>query len=1288
MDPEEDTKELSIIERLKAARLQAEGGQADPGPDVVKEPIDNKDFIETQKDIYEGTYTPPEDSSQEDFNSAFSEAQEKSSNQEAFEAAFEEANKNFLEMQDGFKASQEPEETVSEEDTESFTTSWTDDLSYVDAIKQHDDMIATIGEADSPFTFSMGSLIYTDKNGKNTFVPRPEPRTWDVAKSLWPFNDFNFEDIGSKVPLTSVAALGVRESLYDADELISAGKDKFGDVTGLYNSNTLDAAQKRSVDVNTGDSIIDAIVADGFPALLAGGGTGALVFKSMQTAPKVLRGLYKFAPKAMDRIGTTVRGATTALTGEAAAVATTGSDEETFRDWLNTEGMSETEADKLIGHRMNVFVEGMVLGGIVTGGALGGKALVMGAYDFLGRGVMDMFRGRSAVERQVYQEVTRRLGSLTSKSTAEEVSAIQAEIAEIVKENKEVMVKSLADLEKERPQQFTTVEALLRGDSDNLNPSVLRADQTGTANEVGNVPIQMTDGNNTTLNAEITAPTNALQDDLAQQRVALGGDGGQAEQVVMQDAANTLTDQSTRLIDDAVGGLADAQAKYDQSVQVILARTSDDAELIGQLQNLQAKYPDELADVSTANQKTLEAGLRNSYEALSNEKNRLYAKIQGGAVDVEGLVNTLEGLDPTFFDPARLGLKSNSMFGQFMNTVKNTTSKVDNLISQAESLELQLLDTALEPQKRVDLERSLNQINATLGPDRDKAVAKLVGEFFDTEGLDFGDLYTEVRPAVSQAANDLFNSSAVTDKAAGRVMRKFIDYIDNKAVDYVRDTSPELAQAAEEAKRFYEDDYAPFFSGNKNKEFAGVLSRYARLYDGTIGRTRGGDLTPRATGKEFGSRDYKEKLDALVKGEVLQSGSIPIFQNVADLLGKNLNGKILGEPSVLFDYMMFDILQQFHGKVRSGGMDSVDVGSIITALNKHAAVVSKVFPDKTSEIRQFVDQLEAVKGDAAKIESIFADASNAATDAKIKVYDSVLTKFWASRGNPKNAEAIKAGTKIVPTENPYGKFTKFFTGENALDDLTALMAEIDSLPKGEYAKSEGEIVMDGLKMAYNRFINEKLFTASRNLTGGQELSVRQAQNVVDEVGSPQFLDVARKIYADTPEWPDALAVATNSAKESTINKRATPNPAQSATNFNMNAQTATNRLIYTFIGPLSRTGTRLKALGAGIIQGFNPNEVAREVTAQLYADPDYFLELAKRYNRTPTDPLIEQLMVRYLIGGLIKTDLDDDSDARADTLMDAAGDVASAITPDVIESGFTSASDAAGILADQIAPAR
>ena len=91
---------------------------------------------------------------------------------------------------------------------------------------------------------------------------------------------------------------------------------------------------------------------------------------------------------------------------------------------------------------------------------------------------------------------------------------------------------------------------------------------------------------------------------------------------------------------------------------------------------------------------------------------------------------------------------------------------------------------------------------------------------------------------------------------------------------------------------------------------------------------------------------------------------------------------------------------------------------------------------------------------------------------------------------------------------------------------------------------------------------------------------------------------------------EALELSTTLARDSSVLKRATPNPAQSATNFNMNAQTATNRLIYTFVGPLSRGGTRIKAGAAGVIGSIAPNVRAAEITARLYADPEYFLELA------------------------------------------------------------------------------
>lgn len=1153
---------------------------------------------------------------------------------------------------------------------EGFTTSSFDDMTFQDAMAQYKQARDSIGQEDSPFSTSFGSLVYTDSNGTNTFVPMPQPRNWDIVKSLWPFNDFNAEDVKARVPLTTVAGFGIRESVNDATEMGAAGIDYFGSATGMYDTDLLSSAQEGSIKLNTGDSILDAIIADGAPALLAGGGTGALVFKSLKYAPTVLRGLAA------------------AVSGEVAATATTGTDEGTL--WLDfgpeDMGLSEDEKGKLIAHRMNTFMEGMIIGGAFTGTALTLKAGGMAAYDFLGKGIADMFSGRPAVEREVYEKVSLALSGLTSKATPQEIADIQAELAEIVSQNKEVLVKSLADLEKERPQTFDTVTALLRGNSENLNPSNLRGNRAGVVNESGTTPIQMTDGTSTTLNDQVNAPVNAIQEDLADQRQALGGGEGTvatqvnaqvlpADQAVMQDAADVMVNQSRRVVDDAQGGLEAAQAKFDADVDAVLANRADDIEMMAALEELQKKYPDQLADIKLEGVGTIKSDVRNAYEAVKYEKDRLYREVEGGALDVDGLVETLESLDPSYFDPARLGLPPKSMFGNFMNKFKSTQAQVDNLLKEADSISAKLANP--KSKNKEALQNRLDEIDSIVGGDPDAAVKKLMGDFIEGEGLTFGDLYTDIRPAISRAASDLFSANTPESKAAGRVMREFISYIDNDALDFAAQSDAGLKEAADAAKSFYQNNYADFFGGDS------VLARYANLYDSTIGRTPGTNLTAKATGKEFGVREYNEKLNTLVNGEVLGSGNEDIFQNVADLLGKNLNGEQLGNPDLLFDYMMFDVIQNFHSKVRTGGMKAVDVEAMLNQLNKHATVVSKVFPEKTASIRKFIDELEAVKGSSTDLETKLATASENATVAKSKLYDSILSKFWDNKGTPKASE-IAAGSEIRPTSNPYSNFVSIFTDTQALNRLDDLMAEIDALPKGNYAKSEGEIVMDGLKLSFNKFIDDKIFTAARNLTGGKELSVAQADKILEDVRTPQVMALARKIYKDSPEWVEALENTLDFARDAAINKRATPNPSQSATNFNANAQTATNRLIYTFIGPLSRTGTKLKALGSGIINKYDTNQLAAEVTAQLYADPDYFLELARRFNSSPKDPLLEQLMVRYLFGGIIKTDLDEDSENRSDAIKDVGSGIASSVTPDLIESGFTSVSDAVPVITEAL----
>ena len=105
---------------------------------------------------------------------------------------------------------------------------------------------------------------------------------------------------------------------------------------------------------------------------------------------------------------------------------------------------------------------------------------------------------------------------------------------------------------------------------------------------------------------------------------------------------------------------------------------------------------------------------------------------------------------------------------------------------------------------------------------------------------------------------------------------------------------------------------------------------------------------------------------------------------------------------------------------------------------------------------------------------------------------------------------------------------------------------------------------------------------------------------------------------------------------------------QSATGYNRQATTATNRLIYATVGPLTRAGTRIRSLSQALINSSDPDSVAKKVTQNLLKDPEYFLLLARKYNTNPGDPLLADSIVRYALSGVLKTEYEDSSQAEDD----------------------------------------
>ena len=182
--------------------------------------------------------------------------------------------------------------------------------------------------------------------------------------------------------------------------------------------------------------------------------------------------------------------------------------------------------------------------------------------------------------------------------------------------------------------------------------------------------------------------------------------------------------------------------------------------------------------------------------------------------------------------------------------------------------------------------------------------------------------------------------------------------------------------------------------------------------------------------------------------------------------------------------------------------------------------------------------------------------------------------------------------------------------------------------------------MRGLKLAYNRYLDDQVLAIAEEAGGTRPLKVAPVAKASNDL--TQLFEVGDIIYADQPQFMQAIRGTLDAAAEVAQGARATPIRSQSATAFNQETATATTRLIYLIVGPLSRAGSRVRAIVGGAIEKADADTKATAIRNRILQEPDYFLELADRYNKNPRDPLLEDQMINYLSTAILKTDVEDD----------------------------------------------
>ena len=175
----------------------------------------------------------------------------------------------------------------------------------------------------------------------------------------------------------------------------------------------------------------------------------------------------------------------------------------------------------------------------------------------------------------------------------------------------------------------------------------------------------------------------------------------------------------------------------------------------------------------------------------------------------------------------------------------------------------------------------------------------------------------------------------------------------------------------------------------------------------------------------------------------------------------------------------------------------------------------------------------------------------------------------------------------------------------------------------------------------------------------KEVPLAKAQQEFD-----QTLRIGREVFKDKPEIAEALEAYAEVAGFVQANKNARTNVGLSPTAFLQDASTATNRLIFTLIGPLSRAGTRVRAFSSAVFQKVDPTRRAMEIYDEILSDPNKFVELSRKYNQMPNNKANQDLLTRFLVSSQIKAASGVDQEDQTWT-VDKAMDAASPYLEDI-----------------------
>ena len=1048
-----------------------------------------------------------------------------------------------------------------QEQLDAISTQMYEGMSYQDAADYYDKLLQNPNVTPPPSVFGMpipGYAVYNDPNtGNREYIPAPKP---DVNKAVGdaivqaiqaPFSDEvslsdayeTFTNPEARVSLTDKVLMGAGESVGALVETGAAAAEKVGF------EGAMEAVSPLIAEIDTGDSITDALITDGVPAMVMAFTGGGAAQQLVKNAPKW------------------IKGATVLLSAEIAASAGVSTSEGNLL--LGDEGstvfpiskgldLGSSEADAVLEQRFNTLVEGMFLNSALAGvvGTAIGAAQLASRYTLL---PLLSQGSQSSIERRVYEEITEKLGGINPNSTPQQRALIRDEIAEIVNRNKDILVPTLTDLETDTAVRLDTISALLRGVSDPVDKARIGGQLTGQLQRGG-------PGAPKTVAASESS-SRELQGQIENYLSDIAGETAQDRTGTIAAAADELAETGRVRVADVDAGVGAAQDAFDASTQEVLdGLRNADVELSGQISRLEDITGTDIVKGQSASFDEVRDGLVTAKTTMTNTKDDLYNAIpEGTPFDYKGFAEVVDGAIAEIDQLDTSGTRTKSI--ELISTIRSAMSP----------------RTVVEEGVRPPFGFAIDTTKTIDGDD-------LATELLEG-GVDFRVLYNRVRPELSKLIDQAYKRG---DTMVAERLRTVKVAIDEQVKWVSKNGDPEAAEAADAALEYYTEEFAPIW------RYGGVMERFGDLYNPVM--TRG---TQKA--------EFLEQSRDLVTG-VLEGNNADAVLNMKTALSK------VADPKPIADYMIADVINGFAAAVRSNGMSAESLKGMSDRLRQYAVSLNEAFPDRANQINGLVARIENAAGNERVLQETLKQAEELASQTRTDVRNSELGKFFSKL----------SGRDLETNVAPEAAFRKIFNEAEGIGTIQEILKRVDELPP-----ARASVVRDGMEAAYLRYLSEGITAAKMQSGGSQALKGAAADKILNEANS--VLDIGRQVFSTKPEVMETIETLLESARLIERQKQAQPVAGMSPTAFNQEATQATNRMIMTLVGPLTRTGARIRSLAGAAFDALDSGAKASMVLDNIFADPDYFLELSRKYNRHPMDPLAQENLITALTASGTKT---------------------------------------------------